>query len=116
MSRHWQIYYYVSKSGENPVRQFLDSLSVKQQTKILRIFQYIKEYGLSSILPHTKKLTGTPLWEIRFLGKDNIRIVYVIPLEYEVVILHGFIKKTQKTSKNELIIALKRYKEWNDNH
>ncbi|MBI5614428.1 type II toxin-antitoxin system RelE/ParE family toxin [Candidatus Gottesmanbacteria bacterium] len=68
-----QVYYYRSPSGEIPIEKFLDSLQDKQQAKILRIFQYIKEYGLSAILPHTKKLSGTPLWEIRILGKDNIR-------------------------------------------
>ena len=106
------IYYYISPTGDNPIEQFLDSLSERQQVKILRIFQYIKEYGLSAILPHTKKLTGTSLWEIRILGKDNIRVLYVIPTSNFVLVLHGFIKKSQKTPIKELQTALARHEQW----
>lgn len=107
-----KIYYYLSPSGDNPVSRFLDSLNEKQQTKVLRLFQYFKEYGLSAILPHTKKLTGTPLWEIRIIGKDNIRVLYVVPTKNVVLILHGFIKKSQKTPVKEIQIAIDRYREW----
>ena len=71
-----QIIYYISSSGDNPVKEFLDSLQKSQKAKVFRIFQIYQLYGISSIIPHTKKLTGTPLWEIRVKGKDNIRIIY----------------------------------------
>jgi phage-related protein len=103
------ILYYTTTSGQNPIDKFLNSLSGKQQAKILRVFQSIKEYGLQSILPHVKKLSGTPLWEIRILGQDNLRVIYVVPLQDTVLILHGFIKKTQKTPKKEIETALNRY-------
>ena len=106
------IHYFVSPSGDNPVQKFLDSLSNKQQVKILRIFQYIKDYGLSVMIPHTKKITATPLWEIRILGNDNIRIMYVIHLKKSILLLHGFIKKSQKTPTQELHTALARLEQW----
>lgn len=106
------VYYYLSSSGKNPVKNFLDSLQKIQQAKVLRIFQYIEEYGLHSILPRVKKLTGTPLWEIRILGKDNIRVIYVVPTKNAVLVLHGFIKKKQKTPSKELNLALSRYYDW----
>lgn len=108
------IYYYTSPAGSNPIKQFLDSLTPQQQVKILRIFQYIKEYGLLSHLPQIKKITGTPLWEIRILGKHNLRILYVVPNKNLVLMLHGFIKKTNKTPHKELKTALNRYQEWLD--
>jgi len=112
MNQKTKIIYYTSIKGENPVSDFLDSLPLKQQAKILRILQYIKIYGISSILPHTRKLTGTPLWEIRILGKDNLRVLYVTPHQDIVLILHGFIKKKQKTPRKEIVIALGRLKDW----
>lgn len=112
MAGYRRIYYYRSLSGDAPIEKFLDSLSEKQQVKVLRIFQYITAYGLSAILPHTKKLTGTPLWEIRVLGKDNIRIFYAILTGNSVLILNGFIKKSQKTPQREIRIAIERYTEW----
>ena len=108
------IYYYTSPLGSNPIKKFIDSLTSQQQVKILRIFQYIKESGLSNHLPQIKKLTGTPLWEIRILGKKNLRILYVIPKQNLLLILHGFIKKTNKTPPKELKTALNRYQEWLD--
>lgn len=108
----FKIYYYLSPSGDNPIQKFLDALSEKQQVKILRIIQYIKDYGLIAIIPHTKKLKSTPLWEIRILGKDNIRIIYVVPMKETILLLHGFVKKTQRTSPRDIRIALGRYYEW----
>lgn len=106
------VYYYTSPKGENPVKKFLDSLSKNQQAKILRVFQYLEEYGLQTTLPHIKKLTGTPMFEIRILGRDNLRTLYVIPQKDFILVLHGFVKKTQKTPRGEIETALNRYKEW----
>ena len=111
-----QVWYYTTAAGENPVSKFLDSLSEKQQAKILRVIHSIKDYGLNAALPHIKKLTGTPLWEIRILGKDNIRVFYVIPGKELILVLHGFIKKKQKTPIKEITIALERLGEWQYRH
>ena len=87
-------------------------MDTKQQTKLLRIIKYAEIYGLQSILPHVKKLSGTPLWEIRILGKDNIRAIYATIYNNSILILHGFIKKSQKTPTKEIDISLYRFKEW----
>lgn len=112
MDNKWQVVYFVDNAGNNPVSEFLDTLSGSQQSKILRILHNIKEYGLSSVIPHVKKLTGTPLWEIRILGQDNIRVIYVVPGEMKVLLLHGFMKKKQKTPQKEIEIAVDRLKIW----
>jgi phage-related protein len=109
-----KIIYHTSTSGKNYVREFILSLQKHQQAKIRRLLQLITEYGLSSIIPHTKKLSGTPLWEIRILGKNSIRIIYVVLHINTILALHGFIKKTQKTPRKEINTALKRYQNWLD--
>jgi len=106
------VIYYTSASGDNPVSDFLDRLTSPQQAKLLRIISYAEIYGLQSILPHVKKLSGTPLWEIRILGKDNIRAFYAVVRNNSIIIIHGFIKKTQKTPPREVNLALSRLKEW----
>ncbi len=108
----WQVIYYISPSGNNPIDDFLESLSENQQSKLIRIFHYVKEYGLQSVIPHIKKLSGTPFWEIRILGHDNIRTIYVVPKEQHILILHGFIKKTKKTPSKEIVIASNRFTEY----
>lgn len=110
------IYYYLTPNGDNVVRKFILSLQKNQQAKVRRILQLINEYGLTSANPHLKKLLGTPLWEIRILGKDNLRIFYVVPNSSSILLLHGFNKKTQKTSFREIKTALNRYSEWKQYH
>jgi len=111
-----KIYYYLSPSGKNVVRDFILSLQKPQQAKIRRVLQLISEYGLTSANPHIKKLSGTPLWEIRVLGKDNLRIIYVSLDLYSILVLHGFNKKTQKTPSKEIQTALNRYSDWHSHN
>lgn len=107
-----KILYYTTDSKENPVDEFINSLNERQQNKIIRILFNIRDYGLVTAIPHVKKLSGTPLWEIRILGQDNIRVLYVSMELDKVVLLHGFIKKKQKAPLKEITIALNRYKDW----
>lgn len=111
MNKRWQVVYYVSPSGNNPVKDFLDDIDPKQKAKILRLLFHIEEYGLQAVIPHIKKLSGTPLWEIRVLGQDSIRILFVTRIGNQVILLHAFFKKTQKTPLREIAIALARLKE-----
>ena len=112
MSSSYSVEYYTSRSGENPVKEFLESLSERERVKVFRIFQNIQTYGLQAVLSHIKKLSGSPLWEIRILGKDSIRILYVIFKENNVLVLHGFMKKTQKTPHGEISLAIMRYNDF----
>lgn len=61
--------------------------------------------------PIGKPLVGTlgdGLWEVRSrLGNRTARVIFYIEAR-TMVLLHGFIKKTQKTPKEELDLAMKR--------
>ena len=109
-----KVLYYTTFTGENPFGRFLDSLSERQQRKILRILTTIGAYGLTSAIPHIKKLRGTPLWEIRILGQDNIRVLYAVLVNDSILILHGFSKKSQKTPTKEIKTAIDRLNDWFD--
>ena len=103
---------YYKTQNNNPVKQFINSLDTKVRAKILKIFYYIECSGIESVLPYVKKLKGTTLWEIRVLGKTNVRIFYILVENNIVLILHGFIKKTQKTPRKEISTALNRLNIW----
>jgi len=107
-----KVIYYTTYLGENPPREFIESLTEKQQRKVARILRNIEEYGLITAIPHVKKLKGTPLWEIRILGKDNIRIFYAVVVFDSVLLVHGFIKKSQQTPWREIQKALNYLKDW----
>jgi len=104
-----RVEYFQSSNTVNPVKDFLESLDKKQKAKIFRILQNIETYGLVAVIPHIKKLSETSFWEIRVLGNDNIRILYIVPTTTSILLLHGFQKKTQKTPQKELKIAFQRY-------
>ena len=61
--------------------------------------------------PQVKHLEG-PLWEIRMIGRDGIaRALYVTAKAQKIVVVRVFVKKTQKTPRREIELALKRARE-----
>jgi phage-related protein len=65
--------------------------------------------------PHTKAF-GDGLFELRLKGAEGIaRVFYCTLVGQKIVMLHSFIKKTQKTPRSELAIALQRMKEVKQN-
>ncbi|KAA3657075.1 MAG: type II toxin-antitoxin system RelE/ParE family toxin [Calditrichaeota bacterium] len=80
---------------------------------LLHIFEMIEEFGPALGNPYTKTL-GNGLFEIRAKGKEGIgRSLFCTIKGKKVIILHSFIKKSQKISQNELQLARKRLKEVN---
>ena len=77
---------------------------------LLHILEMIEELGPNLGKPHTAPM-GDGLFEIRAKGKEGIgRSIFAIVVDQEVVILHSFVKKSQKTPKKELDKARKRLK------
>lgn len=102
--------FYCTAAGKEPVREWLKGLD---QADRLIVGQDIAtaEFGWPVGMPVSRSL-GKGLWEIRS-GISNGRITRVIfcVADDKMVLLHGFIKKTQKTPKADLDLALKRMKE-----
>ncbi len=111
-NEEWNIIYYESPSGDVPVYDFIESLSPTAKSKISNTFDLLTEFGIKLGLPHVKKVVGTGLWELRILGGDSIRIFYIATTGRVFLMLHGFIKKSQKASRKEIKIAIARLKEY----
>ncbi|MEO9460754.1 MAG: type II toxin-antitoxin system RelE/ParE family toxin [Lentilitoribacter sp.] len=90
----------------------LDALPADQLAKFIRIGEMIQSLGLNNVRePHVKHLESS-LWEIRMKGRDGIsRGLYVVAKPKRVVVVRVFTKKTQKTPRREIELALKRAKE-----
>ena len=84
------------------------------RARFRRIVELIQNHGLERVRePLVKHLEG-PLWEMRIKGKDGIsRAIYVTARGRRVVVVRVFIKKTQKTPRREIDLALERAKEVN---
>ena len=89
-----------------------EALVPNQRARLQRIIELLQVHGLGRVQePHVKHLEG-PLWEIRISGQGGIaRAVYVTAIGKRVVIVRVFVKKTQKTPRREIELALKRAEE-----
>jgi len=81
------------------------------RARLARISAFIEAVGLERVgEPHIKHLEG-PIWEMRLSGRSGIsRALYVTAIGRRIVIVRAFIKKTQKTPRQEIELALSRAK------
>ena len=97
-------------SGRGPVRDWIKNLSAEDRRIVGTDIQKV-EFGLPLRLPYCRSL-GHGLWEVRsdLTGGRTGRVVFTL-VGGEMVLLHGFIKKSQRTPKRELDLARQRMKE-----
>jgi phage-related protein len=88
------------------------SLPPDIQAAFLRLAERIEVVGLERVgHPHVRHLRGK-LWEMRLSGRGGIgRAIYVTQVSQRVVVVHAFVKKTQKTPDSALLLAEKRSRE-----
>jgi phage-related protein len=100
------VLFFLTDHGNEPVREWLLSLA-KDERKIIGDDILKVQYCWPIGKPLVGNL-GNGLWEVRSrLGNRIARVIFYIEGQ-TMVLLHGFIKKTQKTPKHELDLALKR--------
>lgn len=92
------------------VKAEIENWPVGINASFVRITEQIEISGPNLGMPYTRSF-GKGLFEIRARGAEGIgRAFFCCLVDRQVVILHGFIKKTQKTPAKELEIARKRQK------
>ncbi len=93
----------------------LDAWPVGLRARFRALTVRMEEYGPNLGMPHTRAL-GNGLFEIRAKADEGIgRAFFCTMVGQKIIILHSFIKKTDKTPKRELDRALARQKEVVDN-
>ena len=102
--------FYQNYSGKEPVRDWIKSLSAEDRKIVGTDIQKV-EFGLPLQLPYCRNL-GHGLWEVRsHLRVNRIGRVIFALVGGEMVLLHGFIKKTRTTPKQFIDLARQRMKE-----
>jgi phage-related protein len=102
--------FYATASGLKPVREWLLDLSKDDRLILGRDIQNV-EFGWPLGMPYCRPL-GRGLFEVRsdLSGGRIARVIFCI-VRGEMILLHGFEKKTQKTPKQAIDLALRRKKE-----
>lgn len=98
--------FYRSDSGREPVREWLKGLDPEDRKAIGEDIKDV-EFSWPIGMPLVRSL-GRELWEVRSsLPRRSIaRILFSV--DQGRMVLHGFIKKSQKTSRHDIDLALKR--------
>ena len=82
--------------------------------RYLHLTDRMIEHGPDLGMPHTRAM-GSGLFELRLRSQEGIgRVFYCTLVKRRIVMLHEFVKKTDKTPSKELTVARKRMKEWKD--
>lgn len=102
----WQIEFF-SAAVETAILDLPEGLLARY----LRLTELMLEFGADLGMPHTRAL-GQDLFELRVKGKEGIgRVFYCTLIGKRIVMLHVYVKKSQKTPRKEIELARKRLKE-----
>lgn len=105
--QEFEIVFYDKPDGSEPVKEFLLSIDNKMRARLLRTIDLLAQNGTALRMPYSKHLIDG-IFEIRAKsGSDISRVLYFFVIGKRIVLTNGFIKKTQKTPKNELELAKK---------
>lgn len=118
----YQIIFYEDKRGNKEIERYLFQLKAKMDAgnkeariyfnKIVAYIDSLEELGTRIGEPVTKHLDGE-IWELRPL---NNRILYAYYKDNTFILLHHFMKTTQKTPKKELKQAIRNLKDYRERH
>ena len=109
VSGEYWVSYFVDSAGRKPVAEYIDSLDEKDQDKIFKYLELLKLSGGVLDEPYTKHIRG----KIRELRVDfwhnRHRIFFFTFVDKNIILLHAFLKTTEKTPEQEIIRAENRY-------
>jgi len=98
--------FFRTESGREPVREWLKSLPREERRNIGEDIKTV-QFGWPLGMPLVRKLDNN-LWEVRSRLPERIARVIFTAGEGRMILLHGFIKKSQKTPKDDLELAKQR--------
>ena len=99
---------YTIQFFNDSIDLFLSSIEEIAHMKTVRSLDLLREFGHTLRMPHVKKLEND-LFELRIHGKQEIRLFFTFHSR-KIIILSGFVKKTQKTPAQEISNAKKKLK------
>ena len=108
--RPLNVVFFKTEAGNEPVREWLKELS-KEDCKVIGTDILTVQYAWPVGKPLVDNL-GDGLWEVRSRLSHRIARTLFAVVDEEIVLLHGFIKKQQRTPQNELELAKKRKKQY----
>lgn len=88
--------------------KFFEFTNKSISPKVRRVFEMLEKYSDNLNMPYSRAL-GKGLFELRVVGTINVRFIYTFH-ENKICMLHGFVKKTNQISKQDISYAHKQLK------
>ena len=108
----FEVEYYEKSDGTYPAEEFILSQDIKMQTKLFRLLELLELKGNELREPYSKSLSDG-IFEIRAIQGNNItRVLYFFVVDKKIILTNGFVKKTQKSPENEIVLAKKYRKDY----
>ena len=105
MSGEWLLVFSITDQGESPVEAFLRGLDPTTQRRFRWSMEQLRLRNVQARPPLVRHLEGK-LWELREESQTNIyRLIYCFLPGRQIVVLHGFQKKTERTPRREIDLA-----------
>jgi len=112
----YKVLFYQTERGTSPVHEFVLELDSKTRAKTLRYVQYLETHGPNLLRPYADVVRGK-ICELRIkFSHNNVRILYFFAVGRDIVLVHGFLKKTQALKPGDIELAERRMMDWNSRH
>ncbi len=108
----YRITFYTTDRGESPIDEFLDSLDQRPRAKVAALISLLEEQGPNLKRPYADIVKGK-IRELRIHHSSNqYRILYFFQMREQIVLVHGFSKKSQELRKRDIELAERRMQDW----
>jgi len=98
----YKVKFYQDDLGEIPFIDYLEKINKKERAKILKFIDFLKDKEGYLDESYSKHIKGK-IRELRIdFGVNRHRIFYFTFIEKTIILLHAFLKKTQKTPNKEI--------------
>lgn len=104
------VIFYRTSSGQEPVREYLSGLPLRDRAAAADVLDAIREHGLYAPGVRFKQIRGK-LWEFYIEAGASQRVFYVVVTGPMMVLLHGYKKQSRKAPAREIKIAERRMRE-----
>lgn len=111
-NEEFDVILYETKNSKIPFIDFMNSIENEMQAKVHKAISILRRDGNKLRYPLSRKISDG-IFELRVLERNNIsRIFYFFYYDRKIVILNGYVKKTNKISNIELDKAIKYKTDW----
>lgn len=103
---NYKVEFYITKSGDCPAQDFLNSLTKDEQARVIHYLKMLQEHGRQLHRPHADHLRDH-IWELRIrCSYTHYRMLYFFHDGKKFIITHGFKKQTSNVPELEIDKAI----------